>query len=134
MVAVRYAFDRREKATKVTHELLAEFPELKAVFSTSDNMALGVEEALSQRPPGASPVMVVGFGGTPSALEAIRAGTLAATVYYDWKELVTLSLKAARELILEQPTSKMVHARLELITKAEVSEIPAETAGINQNP
>ncbi|HNY85008.1 MAG TPA: substrate-binding domain-containing protein [Candidatus Hydrogenedentes bacterium] len=64
---------QRDKALRVTQDLLQANPDLAAIFGINDDSALGalaaVEAAGLQ-----DKIIIVGFDGTPEAADAIRAG------------------------------------------------------------
>ena len=53
-------------------------PNIKAVFGSNDNMALGAIQALKDA--GMKDVTVVGFDATPDAASSILAGDMTATI------------------------------------------------------
>jgi ABC-type sugar transport system substrate-binding protein len=67
----------RAKAVTVLEAALASNPEPKAVVCANDDMAFGAVEALADA--GLS-IPVLGFDALPEALQAIQAGTMAATI------------------------------------------------------
>ena len=69
-------FDRTEGMSVMENMLQAE-PDIQAVFAANDEMALGAVEAISGA---GKDIMVVGFDATDDAIEAIKAGRMAATI------------------------------------------------------
>ncbi|MGI9452035.1 MAG: sugar ABC transporter substrate-binding protein [Geminicoccaceae bacterium] len=67
------------KAQNVTENILTANPNLKAIFSSNDNMALGAIEAVRNAGK-LDDIFIVGFDGNPNAAEAILAGDLEASV------------------------------------------------------
>lgn len=67
------------KAQSVTENILTANPNLKAIFSSNDNMALGAIEAVRNAGK-LDEIFIVGFDGNPNAAEAILAGDLEASV------------------------------------------------------
>ena len=67
------------KAQAATENIITGNPNLKAVFASNDNMALGAVEALKSANM-LDKVMVVGFDANPNAAEAILAGDMTASV------------------------------------------------------
>lgn len=67
------------KAQSVTENILTANPNLKAIFSSNDNMALGAVEAVRNAGK-LDDIFIVGFDGNPNAAEAILAGDLEASV------------------------------------------------------
>jgi len=78
LVASESAEWEREQGEKVAARIIAKVPDLDLLFCANDNMALGAISALLTA--GADKVKVVGYDALPEALDAVRAGTLAATV------------------------------------------------------
>jgi ABC-type sugar transport system substrate-binding protein len=69
----------RTKAQIATEQLLQAHPRITGFFAVNDLMALGVADAV--RAAGkASQIKVIGRDGIPDALDAIRAGAIAASV------------------------------------------------------
>ena len=68
----------RNRGAEVAADIIARTPDLDLLFCANDNMALGALSALATV--GASKVKVVGYDALPEALDAVRAGMLAATV------------------------------------------------------
>lgn len=74
-------YDRAE-GMKVTEDWIQSFPQFDAVIAANDQMALGALEALkgADRLKG---VLISGVDGTPDALNAIKAGDMAQTIFQD---------------------------------------------------
>lgn len=76
----------RQVAKEKMRNWLAQFGDtIEVVFSNNDDMALGAIDALSEAGyfSGTKKIVVVGFDATPAALDAIKDGTLLATVLND---------------------------------------------------
>ncbi|WP_421723423.1 sugar ABC transporter substrate-binding protein [Bauldia sp.] len=67
------------KAQSAMENILTGNPNLKAVFASNDNMALGAVEALKSAGM-LDQVVVVGFDANPNAADSILAGEMSATV------------------------------------------------------
>jgi ribose transport system substrate-binding protein len=63
----------------VTENILAGNPNIKGIFGSNDNMALGAVEALKAAAK-LKDVMVVGFDANPDAAASILAGEMTASV------------------------------------------------------
>jgi ABC-type sugar transport system substrate-binding protein len=63
------------KGQAATENILTAHPNIKGIFASNDNMAMGAIEALRSAKK-LKNVMVVGFDGTPAASKAILAGEL----------------------------------------------------------
>lgn len=57
------------------------YPEMNCIVAMSDEMALAASNVLQAAGIGLDECIVVGIDGSPAAQEALRAGTLSATVY-----------------------------------------------------
>src|SRR5918993_267077 len=69
----------RAKGQSVMENILTGNPNIKAVFASNDNMALGAIEALKAANK-LKDVLVVGFDANPDAAAAVLAGDMSATV------------------------------------------------------
>lgn len=67
-------FDRAE-GLNVTQNIIQAHPDVEAIFSHNDEMALGAIEAIGNKD-----ILVVGFDGNEDAMKSIKAGQLDATV------------------------------------------------------
>jgi ribose transport system substrate-binding protein len=85
IVAARQADWERDKARQVVERALAEHS-LDAIFAVSDEMALGAGEAVAAAGRRGE-IFVVGLDGTCAALQAIREGTLTATLNTNPREM-----------------------------------------------
>lgn len=65
------------RAQEVTADWLEEFPDIDAIFSSNDAMALGAITAIKSA--NRDGILVTGYDGLPPAMDAIREGDLAAT-------------------------------------------------------
>jgi len=98
VIATQPANSDRNLGMTVMENLLQANPDVKAVFATNDEMALGAVQALKQA--GRKDIIVVGFDGSPDALKSIANGELTASVaqkpYEMGKQSVELAVKAAK--------------------------------------
>ncbi len=79
VVAEQTAEWDRAKGLAVTENILTGNPNIKAIFGSNDNMALGAVEALKNANK-LKDVMVVGFDANPDAAASILAGEITASV------------------------------------------------------
>ena len=108
---------RRTKAQIVAEQILRDHPRLSGFFAASDLMALGAADAV--RAAGRTrQVKIIGLDGIPQALDAIRVGSIHATVsqypYVMGQMAVEACIAAARGSKL--PTR--VDAPIAIVTKA----------------
>ncbi|PSK99063.1 monosaccharide ABC transporter substrate-binding protein (CUT2 family) /monosaccharide ABC transporter membrane protein (CUT2 family) [Murinocardiopsis flavida] len=85
-------FDRT-KGLNVTQNIVQANPDIKGVFAANDEMALGAAKALGAK--AGDEVKVIGFDGTPEGLDAVREGTLSATVAQQPELLGEAAVRAA---------------------------------------
>ncbi len=92
--------------------------EIRAIVAQNDEMALPAAEVA--RGQGWSGVVVIGCDGTKAAFEAIRAGTLHATVLQDAAEQGRLAVRAAVDQRNGKTVSNEILTALPVITRANV--------------
>lgn len=79
LVATYYTDFSRTKAAQATQEILEQFPEVNFIYACSTDIALGALDTLRKAGKTQS-ILVNGWGGGDTELEALRAGELAVTV------------------------------------------------------
>lgn len=104
-------FDRAEGLT-VMENLLQAHPDVKAVFSQNDEMALGAIEAIKAS---GKDIVVVGFDGNDDAVEAVKNGELAATVAQQPKEMGKLAMENAINHLKGETIEAQIDSPLELV-------------------
>jgi ribose transport system substrate-binding protein len=78
VVAMETAHWKIDEAYQVTEQLFAQYPDIGAVFCANDMMALGVLRYLEET--SRTDVLVSAYDALAEAKEALRAGTLQATI------------------------------------------------------
>ena len=124
VVARMNADYRRTKAQIVSEQILRENPRLSGFFAASDLMALGAADAV--RAAGKTGrVKIIGMDGIPEALDAVRIGSIDATVsqypYVMGQMAVEACVAAARGSTLPA----RVDAPVALVTKANAPRAAA---------
>jgi len=109
------ADSKRDMAMTVMENLLHANKEIAAVFAENDPMAIGAMLA-AENAGRLGQMIVVGFNGDPEALEAIRAGKLAATVMQFPYDMGVEGVKQATKLALGQQATQQVDVPVELVT------------------
>jgi len=129
VVSTLCANDVRDQGYRVTQDMMTAHPEIVGIFCENDPMALGAIQAV--RDAGKSPindVLVVGFNADPEAIEAIRAGNLAATIqqvpYEMGKQCVSLADKLLKKqpLAYTDPNLREITIPVRLITRENLSQ------------
>lgn len=120
-VAVQPANSERALGMSVMENILTSHPDLRAVFATNDQMALGAMEAIAARGL-TGKIVLVGFDATYEAVRAVQAGQLHATVagYPErmGRRAVEEAIKAARG----HPVEKHVDIGTALVTADNAGE------------
>jgi ribose transport system substrate-binding protein len=116
LVARQPANSERALGMTVMENILTAHPDLRAVFATNDQMALGALEAIDARDLRGQ-VAVVGFDATREAVEAVRDGRMAATVAQRPFEMGRRGVLAALALIEGRPVEPRVDTGTELVTR-----------------
>jgi len=101
-------------------DILASYPDIVAVFAENDNMALGAASAIEEAGK-VGEILVLGFDGNESAVEAIKDGTMAATIAQQPVEIGKLGVELAlqkingQELTYDNNDTKEIYADVYLI-------------------
>lgn len=115
---------KSDEGYTIMQDLLASDPDLVAVFAENDPMAVGAANALADA--GRDDIIVVGFNGDGEALDAIKAGTMHATVAQDPNGMGKLTAELADKLIKGEELeygdveTREIFAAVKLITAADV--------------
>ena len=120
VVAEQTAEWDRAKGLSVTENILAGNPNIKGIFGSNDNMALGAVEALKAA--ARSDVMVVGFDANPDAAAAVLAGDMAATVAQAPANMGGFSIQALVDLKGSKTIEPVIDTGTVLVTKDNAAE------------
>jgi ribose transport system substrate-binding protein len=118
----RFADFREDRAKTVMSGLVRRFrpEEVQAIVAQSDEMALPAAEVA--RAEGWNKVIVIGFDGTEAAFDAIKAGTLHATVLQDAAQQGEWAVEAAVDHLRGKRIPPEKITPLPVVTKANVHE------------
>jgi ribose transport system substrate-binding protein len=120
IVAKQPANSERSLGMTVMENILTAHPDLKGVFATNDQMALGAMEAVDAR--GLSgKIAIVGFDATQEAVRAIQEGKMSASVAQRPSEMGRRSVQAALALIDGKKVEPRIDTGTELVTKANAA-------------
>lgn len=120
VATVQPADSDRAKAMSVMENILQANSDIKAVFATNDDMALGALRALQEKK---SSIMVVGFDGTSEALESLKSGGLTGDVAQDPYMIGYLGVEAAVKTIKGEKVEKRINSGAKVITKETAEEL-----------
>jgi ribose transport system substrate-binding protein len=110
----------RTKAQIATEQILQTHPRISGFFAANDLMALGVADAILAAGK-AGQVKVIGRDGIPDALDAIRAGTIAASVSQYPYIMGQMAVEACAAAARGASLSARVDAPNALVTKGNVA-------------
>jgi ribose transport system substrate-binding protein len=109
------------KAQTAMENILTGNPNLKAVFASNDNMALGAVQAIKSA--GLSgKIMVVGFDANPNAAAAVLAGDMAATVAQNPKNMGALGVENALKVKHGESIPPVIDTGTVLVTKENAAD------------
>jgi len=116
IVAEQPADSMKDKGMTVMENILQAQPKIDAVFSQNDNMALGA--ILAAKNAGRlKDMVIVGFDGNKDALDAIRAGDLAATVIQFPFDMGKTGIETAVKLSRGGTVPAVAAVPVELVTR-----------------
>ena len=119
VVASQTANWERDQGYNVFQNILQSHPEVQGVFACNDLMALGAVEAIGMAQK-TSQIIVVGFDATADAREAIRKGTMAASVAQHPEEMGRLAIEKAVEVIGGGNLAPTIPVTVELILRDQL--------------
>ena len=108
-------------AQSVMENILTGNPNLKAVFASNDNMALGAVEAIKAAGLGGK-ILVVGFDANPNAAAAVLAGDMAATVAQNPTNMGALGVENALKVKRGETIDPLIDTGTVLVTKENAAE------------
>lgn len=120
-VAVQPANSERALGMSVMENLLTRYPDLRAVFATNDQMALGAVEAVAARNL-TGKIAIVGIDATHEAVRAVSAGRLAADVAMFPEKLGSSAVEAALKAARGEAVEKRIDIGSALVTKENAAE------------
>ncbi|GIN91718.1 hypothetical protein J6TS1_42240 [Siminovitchia terrae] len=117
---VQDAQSDRVKAVNIVENVLTAEPDIKAVFATSDEMALGSFKGLENK--GGTKIPLIGFDGTPDGLQAVTEGKMVANIAQDPYQMGYLGVESAYKAIKGEVVKKRIDSGSEIYTKENVDE------------
>ena len=120
IVATQTAEWDTAKARSVTESILVKNPNIKAIFGSNDNMALGAIQALKDA--GMKDVTVVGFDATPDAAKSILAGDITATIAQFSYNMGAYGVKYALALAKGEKIDANIDTGTQLVTTKNAND------------
>ena len=126
MIASQPANYQRLQALQVTENLLQSNPQIDGVMAAADVMAFGAVEA--PQAAGKKETKVVGIGGVPESIQAIKDGRLLATAEFNGYKMGCLATMAALRQLRGQPVPPEIVIKGIVIDKSTMApfEVPPE--------
>jgi ribose transport system substrate-binding protein len=106
----------RAKGQAAMEDILTKNPDLKGVFGSNDNMALGAVEALKNAGQ-IGKILVVGFDANPDAATAILAGEMNASIAQAPTNMGKFGVENVLKLIRGESLPETIDTGTELVTK-----------------
>jgi ABC-type sugar transport system substrate-binding protein len=106
----------KAKGQAAMEDILTKNPDLKGVFGSNDNMALGAVEAIKNANMGGK-ILVVGFDANPDAATAILAGDMNASVAQAPSNMGKFGVENLLKLIRGESIPENIDTGTELVTK-----------------
>jgi ribose transport system substrate-binding protein len=119
VVASQTANWERDQGFTVFRNMLQAHPEIDALFTCNDVMALGAVEAI-QAAGRTGRIRIIGFDAIDDARKAIAAGTMEASVAQYPEEMGRIAVESAVKLIRGEPVPRDQRTRVGLVTRANV--------------
>jgi ribose transport system substrate-binding protein len=113
----------RQEGESFAQDLITANPDLKALFVHSEDPSMGAVTAATAA--NRSDVMIVGFDCSPEVIEAIKAGTIAATAAQQPILMGKTSVDQLVKVLNGQTPEKEVKMDTILITKENIAELEA---------
>ena len=109
------------KAQSAMENIITGNPNLKAVFASNDNMALGAVQALKSANM-LDKVMVVGFDANPNAAESILAGEMTASVAQNPMNMGRFGVENALKVKKGEKIDAVIDTGTVLVTKDNAAD------------
>lgn len=106
-------FDR-SKGLTVAENILQANPDVKAIFSQNDEMALG---AVSAAKAANKQIFIIGFDGTDDGIKAVNDGSMAATIAQQPDKMGEIGVETAIKLAKGENVEKNIAVDLKLVEK-----------------
>jgi ribose transport system substrate-binding protein len=120
-LAAQPANSERALGMSVMENLLTRHPDLRAVFATNDQMALGAMEAIAARGL-TGKIVLIGFDAGREAVRAVEAGRMSAVMAQYPEAIGRRAIEEAIKAARAQPVEKRLDIGTALVTKENASD------------
>lgn len=110
----------QDEGFNIAQDMLQKNPTISVFFGRADALALGAAQATKVAGQNGK-VMIVGFDGDTAGLQAVKGGTLAATMTQRTQYMGQLAVKSAVDLVNKKAVPKVQLQPATLTTKANVT-------------
>lgn len=110
-------------AMTLAEDWMQAYPDMNVFVAMSDEMALGVVQALKGAGKNMEDVLILGIDGSAEGLAAIRAGELDCTAARDIPKEARIALEASEKVAAGESVEKTI--RPEAITAITIDNVPA---------
>lgn len=117
---VQDAQSDRVKAVNIMENILTSDSNIKAVFATSDEMALGAYQGIENK--NRTDLPLIGFDGTPDGLQAVQDGKIIAEIAQDPYQMGYMAIEAAYKALQGEEVEKRIDSGVNIITDENVEE------------
>lgn len=124
VVRTQAADSERGKGMDVMQNMLMALPNIKGVYCSNDEMALGALRAVEMA--GAEGIIIMGFDGSPDALKSVRDGGLTGTVKQDSYGIGYYGIEYAVKLLNGEQIDKRIPVPTLIVDIDNVQENIAE--------
>lgn len=114
----------RNEAVDVTSSWLLSGDKIDAIAANNDEMAIGAIMALNQS--GKKDILVAGIDGTPDALQFIKSGKLALTVFQDAAGQGKGAVTMAKQVLDGKNADKFMWIPYQVVTQENYTEFSAK--------
>ena len=105
----------RSKGFDIFQNMLTAHPEIEALFSANDEMALGAYQAIAQA--GRTDILIVGFDANDDAKDAIKEGKMLGSIAQYPDSMGVLALETALAALDGKSVDKYIKSPLNVVTK-----------------
>ncbi|GHT84090.1 rhizopine-binding protein [Bacteroidia bacterium] len=116
------------EATALMEDWLTAFPEINCIVCTNDDMAIGAIAALTAAQKNFDDYLIVGIDALEPGQDALKAGTLDATVFFGTKSIAKTSVDTWVKILNGETVEEFVVApnAYILVTKDNLDQVLAE--------
>ncbi len=125
VAAVQPADSDRAKGQSVAENLMTTYPDLKAIYGTNDEMALGAANAVKSA---GKSMVIVGFDASPDALKAIESGLLSGSIAQFAGKIGELGTLTAAKVARGEKVDAFVNTGVEVVSKDNLSKFLPDAA------